>query len=76
MPELHWKCYQFMESIWCSIGSFTTNFINCSVVDNNEPLTQLHTHGITSALMDFKVFQLTIMMAQSTMSPIPTTNPF
>ena len=76
MSELHWKCYEFMESIWCSIGSFATDFINCSIVDNNKPLTHLHTHGITSALMAFKAFRLTIMMAQSTMSPIPMTNHF
>ena len=65
-----------MEPIWCSIGSFATDFINCSIVDNNKTLTQLHTYGITLALTAFRAFRLTIMMAQWTMSPIPMTNRF
>lgn len=76
MPELHWKCYKFMGSSWCSIGSFATDFISCSVVDNGEPMTQLHTQGLTLALMAFKTFRTTIVMAQLTMSPIATSNQF
>ena len=69
-PNFHWKCLEYLKTIFNAIATFACDFINYNMIFENCRIEQLDTSTLLRAIRAYKAFHTTVLDAQAKLSPI------
>jgi hypothetical protein len=70
MPQIHWHCYSFLQTIFNHVADFATDFGNINIVSENQPISELNIQPLVHAITTLRAFEDNIILHQSLGTPI------